>query len=105
MGWFISPWGGVDACYHCGDAPHAHAGLALVPPGSWGVVVLFNVGMHGGALPGLLAIEQSLTGLEAGRPLRNTGADAFYATFDAAMVAVLAALGWSLGPRWAVPLR
>jgi hypothetical protein len=115
MGWFTGRWGGADACYHCGDTPHAHVGMALVPQSNWGVVVLFNVGMHGGALRGLLAIERSLTGLAAGGSLANTGIGAFYAVFDAAAAAALAAQGWSLarlarhhapvrGRRWALPL-
>ena len=96
MGWFTGPWGGVDASYHPGDEPGAHAGMALVPQGTWGVVVLFNVGTHGGALPGLLAIEQSVTGMVAGGTVRDTGIGAFYAGFDAAVAAALAAEGWSL---------
>ena len=96
MGWFTGPWGGVDASYHPGDEPGAHAGMALVPQGNWGVVVLFNVGTHGGALPGLLAIEQSVTGMVAGGTVRDTGIGAFYAGFDAAVAAALAAEGWSL---------
>lgn len=96
MGWFTGPWGGVDASYHPGDEPGAHAGMALVPQGNWGVVVLFNVGTHGGALPGLLAIEQSVTGMVAGGTVRDTGIGAFYAGFDAAVAATLAAQGWSL---------
>ena len=116
MGWFTGPWGGVDASYHPGDEPGAHAGMALVPQGNWGVVVLFNVGTHGGALPGLLAIEQSVTGMVAGGTMRDTGIGAFYAGFDAAVAAALAAQGWSLarlarrhggpaqGRRNAVPL-
>ena len=70
--------------------------MALVPQGNWGVVVLFNVGTHGGALPGLLAIEQSATGMVAGGTGRDTGIGAFYAGFDAAVAAALAAEGWSL---------
>jgi hypothetical protein len=58
--------------------------------------VLFNVGTHGGALPGLLAIEQSVTGMVAGGTVRDTGIGAFYAGFDAAVAAALAAQGWSL---------
>ena len=116
MGWFTGPWGGVHASYHPGDEPNAHAGMALVPQGNRGVVVLFNVGTHGGALPGLLAIEQSLTGMVAGGAARDTGIGAFYAGFDAAVAAALAAEGWSLarlarrhdvraqGHRWALPL-
>ena len=96
MGWFAGPWGGVDASYHPGDEPGAHAGMALVPHGNWGVIVLFNVGTHGGALPGLLAIEQSVTGMVAGGTVRDTGIGAFYAGFDAAVAAALAAEGWSL---------
>ena len=96
MGWFTGPWGGVDASYHPGDEPGAHAGMALVPHGNWGVVVLFNAGTHGGALPGLLAIEQSVTGMVAGGTVRDTGIGAFYAGFDAAVAAALAAEGWSL---------
>ncbi len=96
MGWFTGPWGGVDASYHPGDEPGAHAGMALVPRGNWGVIVLFNVGTHGGALPGLLAIEQSVTGMVAGGTVRDTGIGAFYARFDAAVAAALAAEGWSL---------
>jgi CubicO group peptidase (beta-lactamase class C family) len=87
MGWFTGPWGGVDASYHPGDEPNAHAGMVLVPQGNWGVVVLFNVGLHGGALPGLLAIEQSVTGMVAGGTVRDTGVGAFYAGFDAAVAA------------------
>jgi len=85
--------------------------MALVPQGNWGMVVLFNVGTHGGASPGLLAIEQSVTGMVAGGTVRDTGIGAFYAGFDAAV----AAEGWSLarlarrhgpaqGRRRAVPL-
>jgi len=96
MGWFTGPWGGGDASYHPGDEPGAHAGMALVPHGNWGVVVLFNVGLHGGALPGLLAIEQSVTGMVAGGTVRDTGIGGFYAAFDAAVAAALAAEGWSL---------
>jgi len=96
MGWFTGPWGGVDASYHPGDEPGAHAGMALVPRGNWGVVVLFNVGTHGGALPGLLAIEQSVTGMVAGGTVKGTGIGIFYAGFDAAVAAALAAEGWSL---------
>jgi len=96
MGWFTGPWGGVDASYHPGDEPGAHAGMALVPDGNWGVVVLFNVGTHGGALPGLLAVEQSVTGMVAGGTVRDTGIGAFYAGFDAAVAVALAAQGWSL---------
>jgi len=96
MGWFTGPWGGVHASCHPGDEPGAHAGMALVPQGTWGVVVLFNVGTHGGALPGLLAIEQSVTGMVAGGTVRDTGIGAFYAGFDAAVAAALAAEGWSL---------
>jgi len=96
MGWFIGPWGGVDASYHFGDEPNAHAGMAVVPRGNWGVVVLFNVGTHGGALPGLLAIEQSATGMVAGGAVRGTGIGAFYAAFDAVVAAALATQGWSL---------
>jgi hypothetical protein len=91
MGWFTGPWGGVHASYHPGDEPGAHAGMALVPEGNWGIVVLFNVGTHGGALPGLLAIEQSVTGMVAGGTVRDTGIGAFYAG-----LAALAAEGWSL---------
>jgi CubicO group peptidase (beta-lactamase class C family) len=91
MGWFVGPWGGVAASYHFGDEPNAHAGMALVPRGNWGVVVLFNVGTHGGALPGLLAIEQSLAGMLAGGTVRGTGVGAFYAAFDAVVAATLAA--------------
>lgn len=116
MGWFIGPWGGVDASYHFGDEPGAHTGMVLVPRGNWGVVVLFNVGTHGGALPGLLAIEQSVTGMVAGGTVRDTGIGAFYAGFDTAVAAALAAESWSLarlarrhglaaqGPRGALPL-
>jgi len=96
MGWFTGPWGGVDASYHPGDEPGAHAGMALVPQGNWGVIVLFNIGTHGGALPGLLAIEQSVTGMVAGGTMRDSGIGAFYARFDAAVAAALAAEGWSL---------
>jgi CubicO group peptidase (beta-lactamase class C family) len=96
MGWFTGPWGGVDASYHPGDEPGAHAGMALVPHGNWGIVVLFNVGTHGGALPGLLAIEQSVTGMVAGGTVTGTGTGAFYAGFDVAVAAVLAAEGWSM---------
>jgi CubicO group peptidase (beta-lactamase class C family) len=116
MGWYTGPWGWVEASYHFGNAPHAHAGMALVPQRSSGVVVLFNVGLHGGALPGLLAIEQSLTGMMAGGTVKDTGTGAFYLAFDAAVAAVLAAECWSLarvarprgilpsGRRWALPL-
>ena len=116
MGWFTGPWGGVDASYHPGDEPGAHAGMALVPRGNWGVVVMFNVGTHGGALPGLLAIEQSVTGMVAGGTARDTGIGASYAGFDAAVAAALAVEGWSLarlarrrgamaqGRGWALPL-
>ncbi len=107
MGWFTGPWGGVNASYHPGDEPGAHTGMALVPQGNWGVVVLFNVGTHGGALPGLLAIEQSVTGMVAGGTVRDTGIGAFYAGFDAAVAAALAAEGCSLARlarrRGAVP--
>jgi hypothetical protein len=100
MGWFTGSWGGVHASYHPGDEPGAHAGIALVRHGNWGVVVLFNVGTHGGALPGLLAIEQSVTEMVAGGTVRDTGIGAFYAGFDAAVAAALAAAlaaeGWSL---------
>ena len=48
MGWFTGPWGGAEASYHIGDWSHAHCGMALVPGGNWGIVVLFNVGLHGG---------------------------------------------------------
>ena len=51
MGWFTGPWGGVDASCHPGDEPGAHADVTLVPHGNWGIVVLFNAGTHGGALP------------------------------------------------------
>lgn len=116
VGWYTGPWGGVGASYHCGDAPHAHAGMALVSHGSWGVVVLFNAGLHGGALPGLLAIEQSVTGMVAGGTVKDTGIGAFYLMFDTTVAAILAAEGWSLaqlarrrdvlaqGRRWALPL-
>jgi CubicO group peptidase (beta-lactamase class C family) len=116
MGWFTGPWGGVDASYHPGDEPNAHAGMALVPRGNWGVVVLFNVGTHGGALVGLLAIEQSVTGMVACGTVRDTGIGTFYAGFDAVVAAALAAEGWSLARlarrhdvrtqdrRWALPL-
>ena len=113
MGWFTGPWGGLDASCHPGDEPGAHAGMALVPQGNWGVVVLFNVGTHGGALPGLLAIEQSVTGMVVGGTVRDTGIGAFYAGLDAAVAAALAAEGWSLarlpgvvaqGRRRALPL-
>jgi len=116
MGWFTGPWGGVDASYHPGDEPGAHAGMALVPHGNLGVVVLFNVGTHGGALPGLLAIEQSLTGMMAGGTVKDAGIGIFYAGFDAAVATALAAEGWSLvrlarrpgaaahGRCWALPL-
>jgi len=96
MGWFTGPWGGVNASYHPGDEPGAHAGMALVPQGNWGVVLLFNVGTHGGALPGLLAIEQSVTGMVAGGTVRDTRIGIFYAGFDAAVAAALAAEGCSL---------
>ncbi len=96
MGWFTGPWGGVDASYHPGDEPGAHAGMVLVPQGNWGVIVLFNVGIHGGALPGLLAIEQSVTGMVAGGTVTDTGIGALYAGFDAAVAVALAAEGWSL---------
>jgi CubicO group peptidase (beta-lactamase class C family) len=96
MGWFTGPWGRVHASYHPGDEPGAHAGMTLVPHGKWGVVVLFNIGTHGGALPGLLAIEQSVTGMVAAGTARDTGIGAFYAGFDAAVAAALAAEGWSL---------
>ena len=105
MGWFTGPWGGVDASYHPGDEPGAHAGMALVPQGNWGVVVLFNVGTHGGALPGLLAIEQSVTGMVAGGTVRDTGIGAFYAGFDVAVAAALAAEGWSLARRHGAPAQ
>jgi hypothetical protein len=111
MGWFTGPWGGVQASYHCGDWSHAHCGMALAPGGNWGVVVLFNVGLHGGALPGLLAIEQSLTGMLAGGTVKNTGVGSFYLGFDAAVAAILAAQGWSLArlarrdDRLELPLR
>jgi CubicO group peptidase (beta-lactamase class C family) len=116
MGWFTGPWGGVGASYHPGDEPGAHAGMALVRQGNWGVVVLLNVGAHGGALPGLLAIEQSVTGMVAGGTVKDTGIGAFYTGFNAAVAAALAAEGWSLarlarrhgparqGRRWALPL-
>jgi len=102
--------GGVDASYHPGDEPGTHAGMAIVSPGNWGVVVLFNVGTHGGALPGLLAIEQSVTGMVAGGTVRDTGICGFYAGFDAAAAAALAAEGWSLArlarrPGVAAPAR
>jgi hypothetical protein len=126
MGWFTGPWSGVQASYHCGDWSHAHCGMALVPDGNWGVVVLFNVRLHGGALPGLLAIEQSLTGMLAGRR-GNTGVGAFYLASGAVAAVILAAQGWLLarlarrdarpppplrgftralaqGRRWALPL-
>jgi CubicO group peptidase (beta-lactamase class C family) len=96
MGWFTGPWGGVDASYHPGDEPGSHAGMALVPQGNWGVVVLFNIGTHGGALPGLLAVEQSVTGMVAGGTVRDTGVGAFYAGFDVAVAAALAAQSVSL---------
>ncbi len=96
MGWATGPWGGVDASYHFGDAPHAHAGMTLVPRGNWGVVVLFNVGLHGGALPGLLAIEQSVTGMVAGGTVKDTGIRTFYLAFDAAVAAILALQGLAL---------
>ena len=70
--------------------------MALVPQGNWGVVVPFNVGARGGALPGLLAIEQSVTGMVAGGTVRDTGTGALYAGFDAAVAATLAAGGSSL---------
>ena len=89
--------------------------------------MLFNVGMHGGALPGLLAIEQSVTGMVVGGTVKDTGVGTFYLVFDAAVAAILAAQGWSLarlarrrgglelpppdfsralaqGRRWALPL-
>lgn len=56
----------------------------------------FNVGIHGGALSGLLAIEQSVTGMVAGGTVRDTGVGAFYAGFDAALAAALAVECWSL---------
>jgi hypothetical protein len=59
-------------------------------------MVLFNVGTHGGALPGLLAIEQSVTAMVADGTVRDSGIGAFYAGFDAAVAAALAAQGWSL---------
>ncbi len=116
MGWFIGPWGGVHATYHFGDEPGAHTGMALAPQGNWGIVVLFNVGTHGGALPGLLAIEQSVTGMVAGGTVRDTGIGTFYAGFDTAVAVALAAESLSLarlarrdavvaqGPRGALPL-
>jgi CubicO group peptidase (beta-lactamase class C family) len=116
MGWATGPWGGVNASYHPGDEPNAHAGMALIPQGNWGIVVLFNVGLHGGALPGLFAIERSVTGMVAGGTVRDTGVGAFYAGFDAAVAAALAAEGWSLtrlarrqdvlaqDRHWALPL-
>jgi CubicO group peptidase (beta-lactamase class C family) len=112
MGWFVGPWGGVDAGYHFGDWSHAHAGMALVPRDGWGVIVLFNVGLHGAALPGLLAIEQSVTGLVAGgQAAKATGVRAFYRLFNLAVVAIVAAQGWSLarllrrGDRLELPLQ
>jgi len=96
MGWYTGPRGRVDASYHFGDAPAAHAGMALVPRGNWGVVVLFNVGLHGGALPGLLAIEQSVTGMVAGGTVKDTGVGTVYLVFDAAVAAILALQGRAL---------
>jgi hypothetical protein len=70
--------------------------MTLVPRGNWGVVVLFNVGLHGGALPGLLAIEQSVTGMVAGGTVKDTGIRTVYLAFDAAVAAILALQGRAL---------
>ena len=66
-------WGGVDASYHPGDEPGAHAGMALVPQGNWGVVVLFNVGAHSGALPGLLAMTYRADSMSRSKAWSRTG--------------------------------
>ncbi len=82
----------------------------------WSSIVRRAARSWGGALPGLLAIEQSVTGMVAGGTVRDTGIGTFYAGFDTAVAAALAAEGWSLarlarrdavvaqGPRGALPL-
>ncbi len=62
----------------------------------WSSIVRRAARSWGGALPGLLAIEQSVTGMVADGTVRDTGSGAFYAGFDAAVAAARAAQGWSL---------
>jgi hypothetical protein len=96
MGWWSGPWGGVPARMVTGDWFHAHAGMFLLPEARTGGFVMFNVGLHGTVLAGLLAIEQSVAGLLAGGVTRDTGVRRFYLVFDAAVAAVLALQAGSL---------
>jgi hypothetical protein len=89
--------GGVEAIYHFGDTSSSHAGMVLVPHGNWGIIVLFNVGLHGGMLSSLLAIEKSVTGLVAGgQEAKDARIGSCYLVLDLAIALVLAVQGWSL---------
>lgn len=97
MGSYIGKWGGADAVYHFGDTSNSHAGMVLVPHGDWGIIVLFNVGLHGGMFSSLLAIEQSVTGLVAGgQGATDARIGTIYLVLDLAISVVLALQGWSL---------
>ena len=98
MGWYVTTWGGVDALYHGGDVSNFHTGMVLVPHGNWGIIILENVNSGLPLVnPGLLALEQSVTGLVAGgQAPTGTGMSTTYLVFDLAVVVVLLVQGWSL---------
>lgn len=95
MGWMWGPWGGVEASYHFGDWAHAHAGMSLDAIGGWAVFVMFNIGLHGGAFPGLLEVEQGVLALLTGGQPKDTGIDRLYLALDSAVAGALAAELWS----------
>ena len=98
MGWYVTKWGGVDALYHGGDVANFHAGMVLVPHGTWGIIVLENVNSGNPLVsPRLLTLEQSVTGMVAGgQGATGTGIGTTYLVFDLAVALVLIVQGWSL---------
>ena len=98
MGWYVTKWGGVDALYHGGDVSNFHTGMVLVPHGNWGIIILENVNSGIPLVnPGLLALEQSVTGLVAGgQGATGTGIGTTYLVFDLAVAVILIVQGWSV---------
>ena len=98
MGWYVTTWGGVDALYHGGDVANFHAGMVLVPHGTWGIIILENVNSGNPLVsPRLLTLEQSVTGMVAGgQQATGTGLGTTYLVFDLAVALVLIVQGWSL---------
>jgi len=78
MGWFTGPWGGVDASYHPGDEPGAHAGMALFKV-NWKGLFLYGPDMScalagiGGlsALTGILRVIKTRQPVHSRPPTRQ----------------------------------